>query len=94
MATAKVATGSEGEGAAAGRALGVATTVGTASATAAVAGAVALADGDPEEERVGCTTSPVPPTWTPAGLSVAEERREAAGREEERGERLAMTGKG
>jgi len=94
LATAEVATGSEGDGAAAGRALGVGTTVGTASATAAVAGAVALADGDPDEERIGCTTSPAPPTWAPAGLSVAEERREATGREEEREERLAMTGKG
>jgi len=94
VATTEMATGSDGDGAVAGRALGVGTTVGTASASAAVAGAEALADGDPAEERVCCTTSPAPPTWALAGLSWAEERREAAGREEEREERLAMTERG
>ena len=88
-----VATGSEPDGTAAGRALGIETTVGTAptAGAGAVAGAGALADGEEAAEaNVCCTASPAPAAWGPTEPSLAEERREAAGREEERDERLAM----
>jgi hypothetical protein len=94
-ATTAVGTDSDGDGDAAGRALGVGATVGTPSTAAGgVAGAEALADGGMAGEGVCCSTSPAPPTWAPAESSVAEERREAAGREEELEERLAMAGRG